>query len=165
MPRREGDLYPIRSEAELDALLASDRPTFIDFWAEWCGPCRRLGPIYARVAARYGDRAHFAKVDVEALPGLAARYQVRGIPMMLGFVSGKQGFKQVGLMGESDLMEEVETLLRRAEGAQSPAKPAETTSPAANEASPSVAQDAEVTAAAAEGRPSLGDRIRRMFGA
>ncbi len=71
----------VPSVASFDALIRDAKlPIVVDFWAEWCGPCRMMAPELARVAAAQAGRVVVAKVDTEALPDLAARYQVRSIP-------------------------------------------------------------------------------------
>ena len=64
-------------------------PVVVDFWADWCGPCKGMAPIYARAAERLEMRYRFLKVDTEAEPQLAARYQIRAIPTLMVFHQGK----------------------------------------------------------------------------
>ncbi len=73
-------------EAEV---LKSDKPAIIDFWAEWCGPCRAIAPIIKDLAAEYGDRVKVVKMDIDANPSTPGRYSVRSIPTVLAFKDGQ----------------------------------------------------------------------------
>ncbi|MCP4762663.1 MAG: thioredoxin fold domain-containing protein [archaeon] len=64
-------------------------PIVIDFWAEWCGPCKMFGPVFEKAMEKWGDKFIFAKLDTESLPGLAQTFQVTGIPM-ISFIKGKK---------------------------------------------------------------------------
>lgn len=65
------------------ALEAATKPVFVDFWAEWCAPCRMLAPTFAKLAESFGDQIQFAKVDVDELPELATHFGVRSIPTLV----------------------------------------------------------------------------------
>ena len=79
-----------------DEVLKSQKPVLIDFWAEWCAPCRRLTPVIEELAGEYGERLLVAKVDVDANPSLAARFQVRSIPTLLFMHNGQVSESLVG---------------------------------------------------------------------
>lgn len=93
-------------------LVTNGKPTLIDFWATWCGPCRRLAPTIEELAAQYGDRVNIGKCDVEEDEQLAMQYQVSSIPTIV--LLNKQGelFKRlVGLQTKATLAENIEQLL------------------------------------------------------
>ena len=84
---------------------SSTIPVLVDFWAEWCGPCRVLGPILERLAGKHSDEWAFAKLDTEAHPQIAARYGVRSIPNVKLFVDGEVSDEFVGALPESRIVE------------------------------------------------------------
>ena len=72
-----------------DKVLQSDKPVLVDFWAEWCAPCRALGPIIESLADEYGDRVTVAKLDIDANHESAMRYGIRSIPTVMLFAGGE----------------------------------------------------------------------------
>lgn len=84
----------------------------VDFWAEWCGPCRRLAPTVDQLASDFDGRAVVGKVDVDANPNVAARFQIRGIPTLLIFKNGELADTVVGLATKEDLAGRLEQQLQ-----------------------------------------------------
>ena len=100
------------TDANFDELvLNSGKPAMVDFWAEWCGPCRMIAPYVEQMAEEYKDKAVVAKVDVDSNPGIAARYGIRNIPTVLFFKNGQMADKQVGAVPKNALVAKLEALL------------------------------------------------------
>ena len=89
-------------------VLQSDRPVLVDFWAEWCAPCRMLAPTIDEVAADYGDRIKVAKLNVDHHTDVAARFQIRGIPTILLFSGGEVHDQMVGAGSKESILKMVE---------------------------------------------------------
>lgn len=106
-----GDLYHVYTQSGLNSLLVSGRPTLVDFWAPWCQPCLRMAPTFERMAASYGDRINFAKIDTQSSPQLGKSHGVRSIPTLIAFLGRKEAKREVGLMTEQKMRRLVEGLL------------------------------------------------------
>jgi thioredoxin 1 len=84
-------------------VLQSSRPVLVDFWAEWCGPCKMIAPILEQIADEYGDRLTVAKVDVEASQSTAMKYGIRSIPTLMLFKGGVVEAQHVGMLSKEQL--------------------------------------------------------------
>ena len=94
-----------------ELVLNSDKPVIVDFWAEWCGPCRMVGPIVEEVGVDYEGKAVVTKVDVDSNPGITAKYGIRNIPTILFFKNGEVADKQVGAVPKSTIVAKLDALL------------------------------------------------------
>ena len=86
-------------------VLKSDRPVLVDFWAEWCGPCKQIGPALEEISAEMGDRVQVVTLNIDDNPMTPGRYGVRGIPTLMVFKDGKVASTKVGAMPKSKIVE------------------------------------------------------------
>ncbi len=93
-----GNIGAVTSANFEQEVLKSDVPVLVDFWAEWCGPCKRLAPELDAVALQLGDKIKIRKVDIEAEPDLTGKFGIQGIPAMFVFKGGKVVSQKTGLM-------------------------------------------------------------------
>jgi thioredoxin 1 len=86
-------------------VLKSDKPVLVDFWAEWCGPCKQIAPALEQIAQELGDQVTIAKVNIEDSPTTPSRYGVRGIPTLMLFKNGQMASMKVGAMPKAKILE------------------------------------------------------------
>lgn len=97
------------TDASFEAdVLASPVPVLVDFWAEWCAPCRMIAPLVADLAAAYSGRLSVARIDIEENPAAVRRYQVRSIPTLMLFREGRPVATQAGTLNRAQLVDFVE---------------------------------------------------------
>lgn len=94
-----------------DDVIKSDKPVLVDFWAEWCGPCRMVGPIVDELAGEYEGQAKIGKVDVDNNPEISSKYGIRSIPSLLIFKNGEVVDQIVGAVPKTQLKKQLEAQL------------------------------------------------------
>ena len=98
-PERKGVLH-LNTESFKELLKSEEKPVLVDFWAEWCAPCRMLSPIIEKLAEKYSGKVVFAKVNVDECPELANEYGIMAIPTLILFINGAEVNRIVGLVPE-----------------------------------------------------------------
>ena len=94
-----------------EVVLKSEKLVIIDFWAEWCGPCRMITPIIEEISKEYAGRILAAKVDVDSNPGISSKLGIRNIPTVMFYKNGEMVDKQVGAVPKSNFISKLEPLL------------------------------------------------------
>ena len=101
----------VLTDANFDEIVNSDKPVLVDFWAEWCGPCKMIGPVVEELAGDYDGKAVIGKLNVDENPQVTAKFGVRSIPTLLVFKNGQVVDKVVGAVPKSQLVSKLTPLL------------------------------------------------------
>jgi len=105
------DVQEVTDQTFESEVLKSDKPVVIDFWAEWCAPCRQIAPIISDLAAEYGDRVKIVKMDIDANPATPGSFNVRAIPTILAIKDGQVVEQVTGARPKADFQKMVDGLL------------------------------------------------------
>ncbi|MCA3252453.1 MAG: thioredoxin TrxA [Pseudomonadota bacterium] len=93
----------VTDDSFADDVLQSDKPVLVDYWAEWCGPCKMIAPILDEAAVQYGDRLQIAKMNVDENREIPGKFGIRGIPTLMLFKGGELAATKVGAMSKQQL--------------------------------------------------------------
>lgn len=93
--------------SNFDAIIQSEKPVLVDFFATWCGPCKMLSPILREVKDSLGDTVSIIKIDVDKNQQISSKYQVRGVPTMILFQNGKQLWRQSGVLTKEEIIKTI----------------------------------------------------------
>jgi thioredoxin 1 len=106
-----GDIVEVSSDQWKSEVLESTQPVLVDFWAEWCAPCRALAPVLQDLSSELAGRLKIAKVNVDQYPDLASQFGVRSIPTLVLIKQGQEASRLVGAMNKAQLKAKLEPLL------------------------------------------------------
>lgn len=96
------------TDSNFEEIISSDKPIMVDFWAEWCGPCKMVGPLVEEMAVEYEGKAVIGQVDVDNNPNVSAMFGIRSIPTMLFFKNGEVVDRQIGAVPKNILTNKLE---------------------------------------------------------
>ncbi|MDH5602806.1 MAG: thioredoxin [Cyclobacteriaceae bacterium] len=101
----------VLTDSNFEEVIKSDKPVLVDFWAEWCGPCRMVGPLVEELAGEYEGKAVIGKLNVDENPGVSAKFGIRSIPTLLVFKGGEIVDKQIGAVPKGVLAQKLDAQL------------------------------------------------------
>ncbi|MDR0368267.1 MAG: thioredoxin [Bacteroidales bacterium] len=99
------------TDSNWESLVSGDKPVVMDFWAEWCGPCRMISPIVEEVAQEYQDKVVVGKINIDDNANITQQFGIRNIPTLLFFKGGELADKHVGAIRKAELTEKINNLL------------------------------------------------------